>query len=107
MTGYPRPGAAAPIAAERLSWQNRAACKGSPDSFFGPDAEPAPARKRRETRAKAVCAGCPVRWKCGMFAIAEGIRSGVWGGFGEDELARERNRYLRRQRSYAAEEDVA
>lgn len=108
MIGHPRPGSAAPIAAGRLSWQKLAACKGDLDPFFGPDdAEPAPDRKHREARAKSVCAGCPVRWKCGSFAIAEGIRFGVWGGFGEDELARERNRYLRRQRSYATEEDVA
>ncbi len=34
-------------------------------------------------RAKAVCAGCPVRAECLEFALANDERWGVWGGTSE------------------------
>jgi WhiB family redox-sensing transcriptional regulator len=34
-------------------------------------------------RAKAVCAGCPVREACLEFALANAERWGVWGGTSE------------------------
>jgi WhiB family redox-sensing transcriptional regulator len=34
-------------------------------------------------RAKAVCAGCPVREACLEFALANDERWGVWGGTSE------------------------
>ncbi len=68
-------------------WRSLAACAGQPGLFFGPgDTEQWRAHRRREARAKAVCAGCPVRQQCLGFAVASGERSGIWGGLGEDEL---------------------
>lgn len=59
----------------RGPWQDRAACRGvkAPDVFF-PDTGTSPAP------ARAVCKGCPVAEECLQFALAEGIREGVWGG---------------------------
>ena len=86
-----------------LRWQIDAACQGEgPALFFGPEDESPEDRDTRETAAKAVCAGCPVRWQCGSHAVTAGIRWGTWGGFGENELARVRRNYLRRQREAAA-----
>ncbi len=39
-------------------------------------------------RAKAVCAGCPVQAECLAFAVETRQVHGVWGGLGEEELAR-------------------
>jgi WhiB family redox-sensing transcriptional regulator len=38
-----------------------------------------PAEREKEARAKAVCAGCPVRPACLRFALRERVE-GVWGG---------------------------
>ena len=43
--------------------------------------------------AKAVCAGCVVREECGEFALAAGIREGIFGGLSERE-----RRKVRRER---------
>ena len=73
-----------------------AACKGADtDLFFGPDAEFVTARQKREARAKAICAGCPVRDACLAYALDSGEAYGIWGGMNEDE----RRAMLRRQRS--------
>ena len=72
------------------------ACKGEdPNLFFGPDAEFVSARQVREAKAKAVCAGCPVRDACLAYALDTGEAYGIWGGLSEDE----RRAILRRQRS--------
>jgi hypothetical protein len=47
-------------------------------------------------RAKAVCAGCPVRSDCLRYALAAGPLQGVWGGLTEEE------RRLLRQREAKA-----
>ena len=71
-----------------------AACKGADtDLFFGPAAEFVTARQQREAKAKAICAGCPVRLECLAYALDSGEAYGVWGGATEDE-----RRAMRRQR---------
>ena len=76
-----------------------AACKGAgPDLFFGPDAERVTDRQRREDRAKAICAGCPVRRPCLAYALDSGQAFGIWGGADEDE----RRAMLRRQERRAS-----
>ena len=67
-------------------WASRAACKGdTPDALFVRGAE--------QNKAKAVCAGCPVRTECLAEALDNQIEWGVWGGMTE----RERRALLRRR----------
>ena len=73
------------------NWRSLAACAGLHDLFFG-EAEHKGTHRRREARARAVCAGCPVRPECAAFAIASGAEFGVWGGMGEGELRARRTR---------------
>ncbi|GII88226.1 hypothetical protein Ssi03_62160 [Sphaerisporangium siamense] len=66
-------------------WTNRAACKGQdPELFF----EPA-ARSKEDPdvkRAKAICAGCPVRRECLIDAVERKEQYGIWGGLTEREM---------------------
>jgi WhiB family redox-sensing transcriptional regulator len=67
-------------------WPRRAACReADPDLFHDRENESEPARERREKRAKAVCARCPVRAEC--LADAEDTREayGIRGGLTEAE----------------------
>lgn len=82
-----------------LGWQERAACRGMDlVLFFGTGREGAAARERREKKAKAVCAGCPVRTECLDTAIGRPDKYGIWGGLSEDERATERRRRQQRAR---------
>jgi WhiB family redox-sensing transcriptional regulator len=75
---------------EIADWHRQAACRGMTELFFPDDSDPADV-------AKAVCRRCPVRIPCLDYAIANGEKYGIWGGFSE----RERRR-LRRLRALAA-----
>lgn len=90
------PGAAGPVlaAGETVTgWRGLARCKDAdPALFFGPGYEEAQAKFRREERARAVCAGCPVTAACLTFALEHGERAGVWGGLNEEERAGLRER---------------
>ena len=57
-------------------WRDAAACRTMGPALFWPK------RGAASTfdAAIAVCAGCPVREPCLEYALAHGIRSGVWGG---------------------------
>lgn len=70
-----------PSFVEETDWQRDAACRSSdPNLFFGIDSdtpEPPEWRRKREEKAKAICAGCEVRLEC--LAAADG-RFGIWGG---------------------------
>lgn len=78
-------------------WQNDAQCWGEPlVLFFGPDGERQPERDRREARAKAICAQCPVRAECLNYALSRPEKYGTYGGLNEDERASERRRRMRR-----------
>lgn len=78
-----------------LEW-NGAACKGRGELFFGPDDEAVSKRNWRESRAKAICARCPLRSACLDHALAEGITDGVWGGV--TEAGRAALRFRRRKK---------
>src|SRR4029450_2262552 len=70
------------------SWRVRAACRHVESAvFFAPDGERPPRRAPPETRAKAICGGCPVIGQCAASAIQYGERYGVWGGMSERERA--------------------
>lgn len=63
-------------------WQYQAACRGPHSSIFYPPAqvERRIEKRRREERAKEVCAGCPVRLDCLDHAVTIGEQHGIWGG---------------------------
>jgi WhiB family redox-sensing transcriptional regulator len=60
-------------------WAMHAACRGMDSDWFfpGPDGDTKAARR--------VCRGCPVQEECLDWALAAGIRYGVWGGHTEAE----------------------
>ena len=69
-------------------WYKQAACTWlDPSLFFGPlrthpnqPAETSQERRVRETKAKAVCASCPVQPNCLNYAQIRPERFGIWGG---------------------------
>lgn len=76
---------------KKLTWQNRAACRGvDTNAFF-------PATEEEAEPAKAICAVCPVLEACLEHALADREREGVWGGATE----RERRRIIRQRRKSA------
>lgn len=82
--------------ADFWDWQLDAACRGlDSEVFFHPEGQRGSARTRREDKAKAICAACPVMQQCREHALKVREPYGVWGGLTEDE----RESILRRQRS--------
>jgi WhiB family redox-sensing transcriptional regulator len=67
-------------------WQVAAACRGSDTgTFYHPENERGPSRVKREMRAKAVCASCPVIENCLRWALSAREPYGVWGGLSAEE----------------------
>jgi WhiB family redox-sensing transcriptional regulator len=68
-------------------WQVKAACRGpQAAAFFPPSSfERKDEKEARETRAKAICAACPVRKPCLDYAIRIREPHGIWGGLNEVE----------------------
>jgi WhiB family transcriptional regulator, redox-sensing transcriptional regulator len=75
-----------PAGAE-MEWQQRGLCRSDDGSvFFAPNHfEHKPEREAREAKAKAICAGCPVRVQCLDWALSTREPFGVWGGCSEQE----------------------
>lgn len=70
-------------------WRQSAACSGMDTSDFYPnDRERGPTLARRERRAKAICAQCPVIKDCLTWALDAREPFGVWGGTSAKERAR-------------------
>jgi WhiB family transcriptional regulator, redox-sensing transcriptional regulator len=69
---------------QREEWMDRAACRDRGALFFPPLAERPQARARREAKARAICAACPVELPCRMFARKH-REYGFWGGESEEE----------------------
>jgi WhiB family redox-sensing transcriptional regulator len=70
-------------------WQLEAACAGLDTSiFYQADNERGASVRRREARAKAICATCPVIDICLRTALRNNEPFGVWGGMSPDERAR-------------------
>lgn len=76
-------------------WLPRAACRSvDPDLFF--PISDIGASLEQETKAKAICADCPVQFECLMFALrSEGLQ-GIWGGLTERDRAQAARAGLRR-----------
>jgi WhiB family redox-sensing transcriptional regulator len=69
-------------------WQLDAACRGVDSMmFFHPERERGPAKDERDSRAKAICAGCPVIQACRDHALMVQEPYGVWGGLTVAERA--------------------
>lgn len=72
--------------ADLWDWQLAGACRTvSPDTFFHPEGERGPARRRRDAAAKEVCAACPVLRQCREHALQVREPYGVWGAMTEGE----------------------
>lgn len=72
--------------ADFWDWQLHGACRGeNSEVFYHPDGERGRARARRENRAKAICAECPVMELCRDHALAVAEPYGIWGGMSETE----------------------
>jgi WhiB family transcriptional regulator, redox-sensing transcriptional regulator len=72
--------------AEEL-WQAKAACRGPHTSLFFPPShfERKDDKEARESRAKSICASCPVRRLCLDYALRIKEPHGIWGGLNEVE----------------------
>jgi WhiB family transcriptional regulator, redox-sensing transcriptional regulator len=71
-----------------LSWRDQAACRRTDPGLWYPSfnaREVSPLERRRVSDAKAVCAGCPVREQCLVYAMDCTIWTGIWGGLTERE----------------------
>ena len=77
---------------DQTSWRDSAACRFLDTELFFPIGKAGRAIEEIQ-RAKAVCAGCPVRLACLTFALDTRQGYGIWGGYDEDE-----RRLLLRQR---------
>lgn len=79
-----------------------ACAEANPDDFFAVDdfdlssnGHKAPVYYANEKAAKAVCAGCPLKTECLIFALKTG-QQGIWGGTTENE----RKSLRRKMRSF-------
>lgn len=69
-------------------WREAAACRtADPELFYHPMDERGPTRRKRDARAKKVCAACPVMADCLAYSLDEREVYGVWGGLSESERA--------------------
>lgn len=69
------------------SWHLKAACRGPHQGIFYPPAkfERRSEKRRRELRAKEICAECSVMSSCRDYAIQLSEPYGIWGGLTEAE----------------------
>lgn len=72
---------------DRQPWQDASACSGEMSVLFYPPLRPEKKSVRlgRESRAKAVCAECPVATACLQDAFTNDERYGIWGGLTDRE----------------------
>jgi WhiB family redox-sensing transcriptional regulator len=65
------------------NWVFDAACGDHPELFYPPDSdlrEDPDLKRKRVTKAKAICETCPVKQKCRQHAFDKGENYGIWGG---------------------------
>ncbi len=70
-------------------WMDEAACVGMDTSEFFPNRGAFP----QDGAAVQVCATCPVRLDCLLYALRNNIQHGVWGGFSTKKRTRLRHAY--------------
>jgi WhiB family transcriptional regulator, redox-sensing transcriptional regulator len=68
-------------------WQAKALCRGPQRALFFPPShfERKEEKDSRESHAKELCAGCPVKGSCLEFAMNIREPHGIWGGTTETE----------------------
>ncbi|MEO3936196.1 WhiB family transcriptional regulator [Dermatophilaceae bacterium Soc4.6] len=72
--------------ADLWDWQLDGSCRRvNPEVFFHPEGERGPARRDRDSAAKAVCDSCPVLSMCREHALRVKEPYGVWGGLTQDD----------------------
>ncbi|MFM7537000.1 MAG: WhiB family transcriptional regulator [Acidimicrobiales bacterium] len=79
------------MAASRLVWLDRGACKGLDPEIFYPETD------EEADAAKEICGRCVVQKACLEHALLAREKVGVWGGATE----RERRRIVRQRRRSA------
>lgn len=67
-----------------MSWEQRAICRDEDPELFFP-LSTARVNQAQIAEAKAVCARCPVRVPCGIWAHANKIEFGIYAGETEQE----------------------
>lgn len=65
----------------RPRWMRNAACRGQGSNAWFPSDE----SSEQADAARRVCSGCRVRTDCLDYALAAGIRHGLWGGLSARE----------------------
>lgn len=68
-------------------WWRTAACADAEPELFFPISATA-ASKAQVSRAKLICASCPVRPDCLSYALDHRQEQGIWGGLTEEERHR-------------------
>jgi hypothetical protein len=63
------------------AWREEAPCAADPDLWFSD------LRSNDTARARAVCAGCPVRYDCLDYAVRLRPADGIWAGLDCNQLA--------------------
>jgi WhiB family transcriptional regulator, redox-sensing transcriptional regulator len=87
------------IATGRVAnWRSASACLHADPNLFFPISTTGRAIDQI-ARAKAVCAGCPVRGQCLEFAQTHDPIYGIWGGTTPEERQRARRREQRAARN--------
>jgi WhiB family transcriptional regulator, redox-sensing transcriptional regulator len=86
---------------ERMEWLATARCIGEDPDLFFPIGVTEIAVEQT-SRAKAICATCPVLEECREWSLATAQDAGVWGGLSEEE-----RREIRRERRRATSGLVA
>jgi WhiB family redox-sensing transcriptional regulator len=79
------------------AWMDQASCHDTPQDVFFPEIGRGRARGGRKaqealSRAKEICAFCPVKTVCLNYALEHRIKDGIWGGKSEEERAAMRRR---------------
>jgi WhiB family transcriptional regulator, redox-sensing transcriptional regulator len=65
-------------------WRSRSACRSADPELFFPLSAAAACQPQID-RAKAICARCPVRQECLIYASVTRQVYGIWGGTTEEE----------------------
>lgn len=79
-------------AATDIAWMLDSACHGKDPAIFQPIGE-GPQYQEQIEQARTICAACPVRVRCGEYALATRQSSGIWASMTE----RDREQELRRR----------
>jgi WhiB family redox-sensing transcriptional regulator len=78
-------------------WRRRAACRDEDPELFFPVGSAGSAALAQIAEAKKICARCPVRRACLVFAMATGQEYGIWGGLTEGERSQLHRRVAGKQ----------